>query len=645
MSAKFPIEYISYSAMSLFSTNPLMFRIRYVNRDRFNSTQNISAVIGKAFHHGLNVYWGCSEDHNPKNEADAVKMGMVAALEYMEKFPEGFIEWSKRVSTRTRAKDIVSLLYNSYVQEMHWGMDDKIIGGELKFVEPVEVEWNGEALKLPLPSKVVIDKLSVRDGKLIITDFKSCSSFSDPEKIDGKKIIQAIHYFFAVYSKYGVKPYSMVYEEVKGSKNRDGSSQLKLYEIVYDEHPHYFEFYLRFYNDFIRGISGEMVYVPNIETFYDNEVGIISYIHRLDSSEEQKMLMEKYKVDNLCDLLKKKMENTGNMLKLLKTVEKKFVTAKSIDYNSMENHEKISVKLMEYAMILHFDSKIDGATVDLYRYNPSMGVKMSRIENYVKDIEQVLGVDGVRVLAPIPNSTMVGFEVPKKKRYFPALTEPTKTFDIKVGLDIMGEEKLFDLRDAPHMLVAGETGSGKSVFLNSLITQLTHVEDVELHLYDPKQIELFHFEQQAADYQTDYTKINKALEELVLEMELRYEQMRRMKVRDIKDMPGLKYKYVIIDEFADLMMNNKDVVQNVLLLAQKARAAGIHLIIATQRPSADVIKGTIRANFPVKAVFKVSTEINSRIVFDQNGAEKLKGKGDFLFVTSAGVERLQGFNV
>lgn len=635
------VPHLSYSGLCLFSENPVMFKIRHVNGDYIDSTMSVSGVIGQAFHHAMEYYWSCEQD-----DAEAMRQGLEAGMEFLENYNDGFIDWNKTVANKQKAQELLAFCYNTYVKEKPRNDGSTTISCEEMIKETINVTWKGQNIKLPIPLKGKLDRLA-RDkkGRLIIRDYKTCRSFSDPDKIDGRKIIQSIQYFFLVYVLYGEVPYSMIYEEVKMTKNRDGGKQLKEYEFIYEKNDLFFDFYLRLYSDVVRALSGEMVFVPNVSAMWDNEVAMIAYIHRLDMSDVQAAMMKKHKVDNLTALLQRKIQTAGNMRQLMKSVEKKFVSARNLNYSSMTNEQKIATKLMEHGILVQFNDKIDGATVELYRFTPSIGLKMARLKGFVDDIEQVLGISNIRILAPIPNSTMIGFEVPKQERYFPAMPEPTKTFDLNIGLDIMGETVKYDLREAPHMLVAGSTGSGKSVFLNTIIEQLLVLDNVDLHLFDPKEVEFFVYEDRVTQYHSDPKKINDALEDLVLEMEERYQTLKANKVRNINQLENINYKFVIIDEYNDLAMNSSQAERNILLLAQKSRAAGIHLIIATQRPSTDVISGTIKANFPVKAVFRVSKEVDSRVVLDESGAEKLAGKGDMLFSTTQGLQRVQGFNL
>lgn len=634
--------------MVKFCTNPVLFKIQYINKEVLNTARGISGVIGQAVHNALAVYYGGVDEYSPTNESEAIEFGLKSGMEFLEQYNDGFIEFTKTVPNKQKAQEIFAYCFNSYVAEKPYKTDkEDIVCIEEKLEESVSVEWKGKNVVLPVPLKGYVDKIvrNKKDKKLRVIDYKSVRSFSNPEKIDGVKMIQAIVYYFLSYAVYGEEPYSMIYEEIKYTKNRDGGPQVKEYEIVFEENELFFDFFFRLYEDITKAINGESVFVPNINALFDNEVSIISYIHRLDVEEETANLLKKLKVDNITELLKQKIQTAGNMRKFLKTAEAKFVSAKNLNYSKMQTEEKIEVKLMEFGMRVAFDSKVEGNTVDLYRFNPSIGLKMSKLEGFVKDMEQVVGVSGIRVLAPIPDSSLVGFEVPKKDRVFPELKVEKDGFNLGIGVDIMGNAHKFDIRRAPHMLIAGATGSGKSVFLNSIISQLNSLDSVELHLFDPKMVELSHFskEKNVIEYESDYLKIGERLSSLVVEMNNRYKTLQEAGVRSIEDFKGkMPYKFIVIDEFGDI--SNKAIGNLILKLAQKSRACGIHLIIATQRPSTNIITGDIKANFPTKVAFRTAKSIDSMVLLDKAGAEKLLGKGDMLFISDDGEVRLQGFS-
>lgn len=644
LASGFPVGHYSYSSLVKFATNPLMFKINYINRDQIESTKNVSGVIGTAFHKAMEVYYRGVPELLPTDEAHAIELGLKQGMTFLEQYNDSFIEYSEAVENKQKAYDLFSFLFASYVKEKPFDPKEELISTEEMIIETIDVEWRGHRLTLPVPLKCYLDKLVRRDGKLKIIDYKTCRSFSDLEKIDGKKILQAVVEYLLVYARYGEAPYSMIYEENKITKNKDGGPQVREYEIIYEKNELYFDFFFRFYEDITNALNGHQVFVPNLDTFYDNEVSIIAYIHRLDIPEKQAELMKKLKVTNITDLLKKKIQSAGNMRTLLKTIEKKFVSAKNLNYERMQNHEKITTKMMEHGMMLGFDSKIEGATVDLYRFLPSIGLKMARIENYVADVEQVLGVAGIRVLAPIPGSTFVGFEVPRAERSFP--TNPGPSADLRIGIDTMGSPLELRVEDMPHLLVAGATGSGKSVFLNALIKQCS--KKYTIKIFDPKGVDF-------ADGISNFQEINESLQDSVSEMKRRYKIMKNKGIKRWSE-TGDRSTLIVIDEYNDLYMCREkidldgekisigsNIDHNIKLLAQKARAAGIHIILATQRPSIKVIDGDIKANFPTRICFRLPTSTDSKVVLDMGGAEKLLGKGDGLLLKDGYISRFQSF--
>ena len=311
-----------------------------------------------------------------------------------------------------------------------------------------------------------------------------------------------------------------------------------------------------------------------------------------------------------------------------------------------------------------------GPAVTRYELQPMAGVKISRITSLADDIALNLAVADVRMEAPIPGKAAVGIEVPNHKRQavnirsvfesqsFQRMTSP---LGIALGKDIAGTAQVADLCKMPHLLIAGSTGSGKSVCVNSIIMSLvfrSSPEDVKLLLIDPKVVELAEYNgipHLLMPVVTEPKKAAGALGSAVQEMERRYRLFAENNVRDIKsfnrlaaespDLEKMPYIAIIIDELADLMMVvGKDVEDSICRIAQKARAAGMHLIVATQRPSVDVITGLIKANIPSRIAFAVSSQVDSRTILDGSGAEKLLGQGDMLFmpVGASKPTRIQG---
>ncbi len=300
---------------------------------------------------------------------------------------------------------------------------------------------------------------------------------------------------------------------------------------------------------------------------------------------------------------------------------------------------------------------VKGPTITRYEISPPPGVKVNKILNLSNDIALALGTPQVRIEAPVPGKKVIGVEVPNKERetvYIRELLESeefqntTKTLPLALGKGMGGRPVISDLVELPHLLIAGATSSGKSVCINTIILSVlykfTHKE-VKFLMVDPKMVELSVYEgipHLVGPIVTDPKKAALALEWIIKEMERRFRIFTDLGVRNLKgynsvaeELPGytkMPFIIVIIDELADLMMVAPgDVEESLCRLAQMARATGIHLIVATQRPSVDVITGLIKANFPSRIAFTVSSQVDSRTILDMNGAEKLLGKGDMLY--------------
>ncbi len=636
----FPVEHYSYSSFVTLTTNPIMFKIKNINGDVIESTSGASNILGRAVHKALEHYFGGGQVAADADEGKRTVEAFNIGLSFVQDYSDGFIEWSTKIPNRTKLEEKYSLCFFGYIKELP---HDDI--KEIWLVEKMlkhKVSVDGKILPIPLKgsSDLVYED---KKGRLVIWDHKFTGLYSDDEKIDGPKLVQAVFNFLLVYAETGRVPYKMVFAEFKTSMNQDKSRQMRSFEIIFDKTPLMFELFYRLYEDITDMLNGKVVFLPNLTAMFDKEVSILSYIHRLDEEDNTKKF-KKMKVENITDFLKKKIEKTGSMKKYLDIVSKKFISANTLNYKDMTTQEKIKMKLAEHGLGVEYHSKTDGRSVEMYRYEPSIGLKMSRIEAFVKDIEQVVGVTGVRVLAPIKNTSLVGFEIPKKDRTFPSKSPKAKGYDLAIGEDLDGNVRYFDFRKAPHMIVAGTSGSGKSVFINSLINQFVSMSDVELHLFDPKKVEMNQYlgTKRVVEYEDDHYKIPLSLRALTEEMEKRYDQMKMMKVKNISELSNMKYKVVIIDEFADLSMKS-EVGSYVQALAQKGRACGIHLIIATQRASTKVMSGDLKVNFPVKIVFRMSKAVDSRVMIDEDGAEKLLGLGDMLFSSDDGLERLQGY--
>lgn len=622
-----------------------MFKVNYINGDRIETTSSANSILGQACHKAMKTYLGGNPDiPTPADDGEAIKLGHQIGLEYIQNYSDGFIEWSSTIPNRAKLEERYAFAYFGYIKESHYPEEIK----DTLIVEQAlthKVEVNGKVLPVPLKG---YPDLVYRDhkGRVVIDDHKFTSRYSDEEKIDGEKLIQAVQLFLLVAAHTGEIPYQIRFREFKTTPNQDKSPQVREFVIVYEETPLAFEFYYRFYEDMTDALLGKQVFVPNIKTLYDNEVSILAYIHRLDIDEERAKAFKALKVDNITDFLKLKIQKTGAMKKYLDVVAKKFVSATTLNYKTMTTPERIKMKLAEHGLGVEFVDKIEGGSITLYRFEPAVSLKMSKIEAYSKDIEQAVEVSGIRILAPIPDSGLVGFEVPNKERTFPTVAPKNDGFNVAIGVNIFNETISMDIREAPHLLVAGATGSGKSVFLNSLIQQFSNIKDADIILIDPKMVELHQFADQknVLAYEDDPKAIAKRLASVVEIMNTRYKLLKKQKMKNIKN-TSMRYLFVVIDEFGDLVNSafGEEIKESILLLAQKARAAGIHIILTTQRPSVKIIDGDIKANFPTRIAFKTASQVDSQVILDQNGAEKLLGKGDMLLKMHESVQRLQGF--
>lgn len=345
-----------------------------------------------------------------------------------------------------------------------------------------------------------------------------------------------------------------------------------------------------------------------------------------------------------------------------------------------ENKEKIIKTLNNYGIVIDQIKATIGPTVTLYEIVPSPGVRISKIRNLEDDIALSLSAFGIRIIAPIPGKGTIGIEVPNQ---FPDLVSmksvlssekfinSTADLPFAMGKTIANEVFVADLAKMPHILMAGATGQGKSVGLNAIITSLLykkHPAELKFVMVDPKKVELTLFSKIERHYLaklpdaeeaiiTDTRKVVRTLNSLGIEMDTRYELLKDAQVRNIKEYNAkflqrqlnpqdghhfLPYIVLVIDEFADLIMTaGKEIEIPLTRLAQLARAVGIHLVIATQRPSVNIITGSIKANFPARIAFRVISKVDSRTILDTQGADQLVGRGDMLLLTGSDLIRIQ----
>jgi len=397
----------------------------------------------------------------------------------------------------------------------------------------------------------------------------------------------------------------------------------------------------------------------------------------LDINEQSMTLEIKHKEAPILDKATTKINKNYKLpsLQLLKTVAG--TNTKNNRGFALENAERLATVLKEFGVNAVVSDIFIGPSVTKYELKLETGTRVNKILSLQDDIKLALAAKDIRIEAPIPGKSAVGVEIPNKIATMVSLKEVFKdipdslqsnTLLVPLGKDVSGKAVYAELHKMPHLLIAGATGSGKSVCINTIICSIlirARPDEVKLILIDPKKVELSNYNgipHLLAPVVTDPKKAANVLREVVSEMERRYDVFASTNVRNIasyniyakeknkqlaeeEQIEILPYHVVILDEVADLMMvASKDVEDCIMRIAQMARAAGIHLIVATQRPSTDVITGVIKANIPSRIAFAVSSSIDSRTILDTSGAEKLLGKGDMLFspMGSSSPVRVQG---
>lgn len=376
-----------------------------------------------------------------------------------------------------------------------------------------------------------------------------------------------------------------------------------------------------------------------------------------------------------------KLDLSGYQYPTIDLLEDREPAKKEVNQEELEqNKDKIVKTLTDFKIGIASIKATIGPTVTLYEIVPEAGVKISKIKNLEDDIALSLAALGIRIIAPIPGKGTIGIEVPNKNREMvpfrdmltsDKFTKSNMELPIILGKSIANEAVIVDLVRMPHVLIAGATGQGKSVGLNVLLASLIykkHPSQLKLVLVDPKKVELSlyshlerHFLAKLPHTEeaiiTETKKVVNTLNSLCLEMDQRYDLLKQAGTRNIKEYNDkfvkrrlnpekghrfLPYIVLVIDEFADMMMTaGKEVEMPIARLAQLARAIGIHLVLATQRPSVNVITGIIKANFPVRISFRVTSKIDSRTILDTGGAEQLVGQGDMLLSMNSSIIRLQ----
>ena len=634
----YPIDHWSYSSMMMFLRNRLAFKKCYILKI-YDFKNSPATIIGKAGHKALEQYYrGATPDASAN-----------VGIAYINSVKDDDVEWGKTGSREKIIQDFTKA-FNGYIEEA--STYSKVLAVEKEITSYIEY---GDQ-KLGLPAKSVSDLIvENHEGELEIIDHKFISIYSDSESEDGAQIFQAMFNYHNVKSEFGRAPKRMIFNEYKVSKNSNGDAQLQPYVIEFEKHPEYHDIFVNIYNETTREISKpDCLYLPNFQDKFD---------YGGDTFKDYKA--QTVVVDSPIVVQHK----TGDF----QFKEKKFISSpvNIVDNENLTEEEKIRIKLLEFGIPVEMGETYRGSSIIQYTLKASRGVKMSQFDKYAADLALALKAKTIRVQAPIMGTDTVGIEVPNPDRsiinfYDENMAINSKihleagSTNIPIGIDVYGNAVNKPLEDMPHLLIAGATGQGKSVMINVCVRSLAEQntsDELRFVMIDPKRVELVQFKDlpnliPPIIYDTD--KATKALYWLIDVMEKRYESFESKGVRDIKEYRknfGSLYRIVVvIDEAADLILQGREKDETgadkaIIRLAQKGRAAGIHLIVGTQRPSVDVISGLLKANFPTRIAFTTSSRADSQVILDQTGAEELTGKGDLLFLDpyTKGLQRLQGF--
>lgn len=611
--------------------NPFAFKKQYILKI-YDYKMSPAGIVGKAGHKA------CERFFNGSSVDDSAGVG----LAYINSVRDDEVEWGKTGSREKIIADFTQA-FQSYVSEVP---SYDVVAVEKAITAFIEID----GVKLALPAKAISD-LIIRDHDgLTIVDHKFVSSYTDAEKEKGGFIIQGLFNYYTILSEFGEAPKRIVFNECKVSKNKNGDHQLQPYIIEFAEHPEYFALFQNLYNQCTREIvRPDKLYLPNLDDMLNPNT--------LEDYRSQIITVEAPVVNH--------------KTKQAEYVEPKFVASPTdlVDNQYLPEEEKIRVKLQEFGIAVAMDETHKGGSIIQYTLKPSRGTKMTTFVRHAKDIAIALKAKTIRVEAPIMGTDTVGIEVPNPDRSFIEFTESLlipDTLSIPIGVNVYGKPVVKLLDDMPHLLVAGATGSGKSVFINCAIKALTEqnsADALKLVLIDPKRVELARFKNVPhllVPPIYDEEKATRSLNWLVAEMEIRYQKLETAGSRNIDEYnrsqaDRMSKIVVVVDEFADLILQAEDAdptndrlltaERAIVRLAQKARAIGIHLILGTQRPSVDVVTGLIKANLPCRISFMTSSATDSQVILGEAGAEELIGKGDMLFMDSSvrGLQRLQGY--
>ena len=605
---------LSHSAIMCFLNNQIQFKKRYIAKV-YDEPSSPALVVGKAMHKMI----------EERLKGQSIEVAIQSGLQEIENIADYEIDYGK-TGSREKIIDQYQKLSTIVINELPTYEDI------LAIEDRVECELSIRNKKIPM--KGYIDVVRDLGDTLEIIDWKSVTSYSDEDTENWAYLIQSWIYVQLIEFKYKKPVSRVVFKEIKKTINRDGMPQIKDY--VLDRHG------IEEANDAIgRVVKAVSDYVDNPDaTYFPNPRDM------MNGAQSMHIVAQ--------------ME--GVTVRTVHTTERreKFapvntVVAEDIADDSGSETERIMAKLVEFGVGGRIDEIVKSSAVDTYLLKPNRGVKMSKLAGMGDDLSLALGSDAVRVIAPIYGTQTVGIEVPHEQS-FPKFDGKGGSHQIPIGVDTMNNVIYDDIAKMPHMLIGGQTGSGKSVFIRNIIQSL---DNCEVFIVDMKGLD---FEDLGKEVISEVEQALKLVKKLVHLMDERYKNKR----------VNAKRRVLIIDEYADLVMQTgkekheigvfdengklktktttidtrKQLETDLARILQKGRAANINVIIATQRPSADIVAPIIKANCPVKACLRVATAKNSEIILDEPGGERLLGKGDMLYLGSGMVKpvRVQCFS-
>ena len=600
---------LSHSAIICFLNNQIQFKKRYIARV-YDDAKTPAMVVGSAIHKMI------EKKLSGEPTSDAIRAG----LDEIDKVSDYEIDYAK-TGSREEMLEQYNKLSITVINELPnysniLAIEDKI-------------ECDLTILGKRIPMKGYIDLILDHGDWLEVVDFKSVKSYSDEGTENYKYLIQAWIYAQLVEFKYNKPVNRFVFSEIKKSTNRNKERQIQNY--VLDRQG------IIEANDVIGRT------IKNVSDYIDNP-NAIYFPNPSDMLNGNRSMEVVAQMDGI------------SVRTIHRTERKEKFSAINIDTDLMDESaadtDRIKNKLVEFGIGGEIIDKIESNQVVTYILKPSRGVKMSKIAGLEDDIAIALGSEAIRIIAPIYGTTTVGIEVPKKQE-FPVFSGSLTGTQVAIGVDTMGNTVIDDVAKMPHMLIGGQTGSGKSVFAKNIIRSLIADKSNDITIIDQKMVEMIEFADDC-DVITEQEDAIMAVMQLINDMQSRYKEFMKKRVVDIDSYNAqggnLKRKILMIDEYADLVMSlDKDLRQNLETglsrVLQKGRAAGLHVIIATQRPSADIVAPIIKANCPVKVCMRVATARNSEIILDSSGGERLLGKGDMLYLGTGMINpvRLQGF--